>query len=81
MMGYGYGYGCDLLGGGWFGMMIIPLLLIGVIVYAVIKLASNSNVRNVRESGSALEILNERLASGEISEEEYKQKKALLLRG
>ena len=62
----GYGYGCDLLGGGWFGMMLIPLLLIGVIVYAVIILSHNSNVRNRRESDNALEILNERLARGEI---------------
>ncbi len=76
----GYGYGCDFLGGGWFGMMLIPLFLIGIIVYAAVKLFHNSNVRDGRESNSPLEILNERFARGEIGEEEYKQKKVLLLR-
>ncbi|KUO50009.1 MAG: hypothetical protein APF76_05965 [Desulfitibacter sp. BRH_c19] len=75
MMGWGYG-----MTGGWFGMMLIPLLLIVVIVYAVINLTGNNNIRNEREFDSALEILNERFVRGEISEEDYKQKKTLLLR-
>ncbi|WHH59959.1 SHOCT domain-containing protein [Petroclostridium sp. X23] len=74
MMGWGYG-----MMGGWFGMLI-PLILIGVIVYAVIRLSGNSNVRNEREYDNSLAILNERFARGEINEEEYKQKKAILLR-
>ena len=74
-MGWGYG-----MTGGWFGMMLIPLLLIVVIVYAVINLTGNNNIRNEREFDSALEILNERFVRGEISEEDYKQKKTLLLR-
>ncbi|WHH60147.1 SHOCT domain-containing protein [Petroclostridium sp. X23] len=74
MMGWGYG-----MMGGWFGMLI-PLILIGVIVYAVIKLSGNSNVRNEREYDNSLAILNERFARGEINEEEYNRKKAILLR-
>ena len=75
MMGYGY----NGITGGWIGMLI-PLILIVVIVYAVIKLAGNNNTRNGRESDNALDILNERFAKGEINEEEYNQKKALLRR-
>lgn len=79
MMGSTWGLGYDMTGG-WFGMLLIPLLLIGVIIYAVIKLSGNSNIRNGREFDNALEILNERFVRGEISEEEYSQKKTLLLR-
>ncbi|MGE4283421.1 MAG: SHOCT domain-containing protein [Clostridia bacterium] len=74
MMGWGYG-----MMGGWFGILI-PLVLAGVIVYAAVKLSSNSNIRGQKEYDSSLAILNERFARGEISEEEYKQKKAILLK-
>ncbi len=68
MMGYGYGMS-------WFGM-IIPLLLIGVIIYAAVKLTQDNSRKN--DEGNALNILSERFARGEISEEEYMQKKQLL---
>lgn len=73
MMGYGYG----LMGG--FGM-IIPLILIGVIIYAVVKLSQTSqeNNNNHRGGSDALDILNQRFANGEISEEEYTKKKKML---
>lgn len=74
------GYGCGILGGGWFGMMFIPLILTGIAIYAIFKLTSNGNVRSGREFNNSIDILNERFARGEISEEEYKQKKALLSR-
>lgn len=72
MMGYGYGMS-------WFGM-IIPLLLIGVIIYAAVKLTQDNSRTNSRKNdeGNALNILSERFARGEISEEEYIQKKQLL---
>lgn len=71
MMGYGYG----MMGFG----MIIPLLLIGVIVYAVIKLTQNNgNSYHRRDDNHALDILNQRYARGEISEEEYAKKKKIL---
>jgi putative membrane protein len=72
MMGYGYG----MMGG--YG--VVSLLLIGLVIYAVVKLAQggheNNNTRN--PGNNALNILNQRYASGEISEEEYKQKKKML---
>ena len=74
MMGYGYG----LMGG--FGMMIIPLILIGVIIYAAVKLSQTSqeNNNNHRVGSDALDVLNQRFANGEISEEEYTKKKKML---
>lgn len=77
MMGYGYG----MMGIGWFWMMFIPLILIGIIVYAAVRLA-NGKHRNYENkydgTNHAMEILNQRFASGEINEEEYKRKKELL---
>lgn len=73
MMGYGYG----MMGG--FGF-IIPLLLIGLIIYAVVRLLPGGN-RNYSHHGTendALDILNQRYANGEISEEEYVKKKKIL---
>lgn len=68
-------YGCGI-GGGRFAMMLIPLLLIALVIYAVYKISTNnSNMRNIDNS---LEILNERFVNGEISEDEYKRKKALI---
>lgn len=74
MMGYRYG----LLGG--FGMMIIPLLLVGLIIYAVVKFSqgNNNNYNNNRGGSDALDVLNQRYAKGEISEEEYVLKKKML---
>ena len=77
MMGYGFGYG------GIF-MMLIPIVLVAIIVYAILKLTGHSNLNghynNIR-SNSALDILNERFARGEITEEEYNQKKNMILKG
>lgn len=60
--------------------MIIPLILIGLIIYAVIKLSqgSNKSKSNYRDGNDALDILRKRYANGEISEEEYNQKKKML---
>lgn len=70
-------YGCGY-GGGGFIMMLIPLLLIGLIVYAVFKLSGNNG--GFRNIDNSLELLNEKFVNGEISEDEYKKKKALILK-
>lgn len=62
-------------------MMLIPIVLVSIIVYAIVKLTGNSNhngEHNNIERSSALNILNERFARGEITEEEYNQKKKMI---
>ncbi|MCJ7688170.1 MAG: SHOCT domain-containing protein [Clostridiaceae bacterium] len=81
MMGYGVGYGVGY--GGMF-MMLIPIVLVAIIVYAIYKLIGHANnnghYNNIR-GNSALDILNERFARGEITEEEYNQKRDMILKG
>jgi putative membrane protein len=76
MMGYGVGYG------GMF-MVLIPTVLVVIIVYAIYKLIGHSNNKghynNIR-GNSAMDILNERFARGEITEQEYNQKRDIILK-
>lgn len=72
-MGYGFG----LMGFG----MIIPLILIGLTVYAVVRISQDGNRNHsngYKSENNALDILNRRYANGEISDEEYNQKKKVL---
>lgn len=68
MMYRGYG----MFGGGG----ILGLILIAIVAYFLIKyLTKNKDGLNtVNRESRAIEILKERYASGEISEEEYKNK-------
>ena len=67
MQGYG-GMGF----GGFFGLLIWLLLIIGL-AWAVIWILGTS--RSTGKGLSALEILKQRYASGEISEEQYQRMK------
>lgn len=74
--GYGaYGYG----GGVWIMPVVMGILriaLLAVIVYFIYKLfVKNKHNITGPSCSSAVEILNERFAKGEISEEEYIAKK------
>ena len=73
------GFGYNGFGGGSF-MMIIPILIVGLIIYAVFKLLNQPRNNASMDNSQALNILMERYASGEISEEEYANKKKLLRR-
>ncbi len=80
MYGYGSGYGNDFMGGGMIFMMFFGLIIIAAVIYFVIK--SNSSHTNNQHyaynninSGRAMDILNEKFANGEISEDEYNSKK------
>lgn len=78
MMNY---YGYDMMGGwGIFMMIILLVILIVIIVYAVVKLAQGGNNTGTTSNGrdEALEILDQRYAKGELSDEEYQQKKKIL---
>jgi putative membrane protein len=82
MMQYGYdGYG--MMGVGLWMMCIFWsifwIILIGIAVYIFNKRFKNSNARNLDESDKSFEILNERLARGEIEEEEYTKIKNVLI--
>jgi putative membrane protein len=64
MMGW-YGGGMGPLG--WLGMGVFWLLLLGLIVWLVVRLLPGSSGGTTRPAAeSALEILDRRLASGEI---------------
>jgi putative membrane protein len=70
-----------LMFGAGFGWLLW-LLLIGVVVWAVVALAGGAgrDRGSGRSSKSALEILEERYARGEIDREEFEEKKADLRR-
>ncbi|MEG6565418.1 SHOCT domain-containing protein [Thermoanaerobacterium saccharolyticum] len=67
----GWGYG----GGIVFGLiwMIIQVAIVVGAIYFIVSLFQNKKGSN--RSSNALEILKERYARGEISEEEYKERK------
>lgn len=79
-LGYGgLGYnGSGYVGFGGIFMMIIQLLVVGMVLYAVFKFLSQVpyNSRN----NKAINILEEKYALGEITEEEYLKKKKLLVK-
>jgi len=74
MMGYGYN-----MMGGRFGFMTICIIIIGVVAFALYKLLKNNNIKDIGASNNSLDILNDRFARGEINEDEYNQRKNVLL--
>lgn len=85
MMRYYGGYGYPMMGfnPGGIIMGILCILLIIVAVFVIVRLVRHQHFYSEHKTGaapenSALKILNERYAKGEISDEEYKAKKANL---
>lgn len=79
MMG-GYGMGGFGAGFGFGGVfMILWWILIIVGIVALVKWMLGPRAGQGGQSGSALDILNQRYARGEIDEEEYRKKKRDLL--
>lgn len=77
MMGW-YGGGMGPLG--WLAMGLFWLILLGLIVWLVSRLLPGSGDGTTRSSGdSALEILDRRLASGEIDLEAWQAARAALV--
>ena len=67
------GYGMNGWGMGWW--WIIGIIIIAFIVWVVVK-TMNNNRSNISAPGkSALDILKERYARGEINKEEFEEKK------
>jgi putative membrane protein len=80
----GFGYnGVGYNGFGGFGgilMMIIPIILVVLVIYAVFRLISQPRYDNDRNNNEALNILAQKYAQGDLSEEEYLKKKNILKR-
>jgi putative membrane protein len=60
-------------------MMIIPILLIGIVLYIIY----NQMKKNIKDNGfndNSLDILNERYYRGEITEKQYNAKKNIILK-
>lgn len=59
------------MGLGW----IVGLILIGAVVWAVLRIAGTSQGRQSPDRKDAVEILKERYARGEIQKEEFERMK------
>lgn len=73
--GYGFGGMMSWFGGG-FLMLVFWVLLVSFIIWAVRESKHDSRSHS---RGSALDILNERYAKGEITKEEFKAMKKDIL--
>ena len=80
MMHWGYGYGSGM----GFGMLLwwaVIIIGIALSVYGLISLfRGQAGKTGFFNNNRPLEILKERFANGELSEEEYEQKKQILLK-
>ena len=77
MMGW---YGGGMGWGAWLAMGMFWLVLLGLIVWLVARLLPGSSGGTARDSGeSALEILDRRLASGQIDLEAWQAQRAALV--
>lgn len=72
-MGGGYGFG-----GGF--MFLWWIVIIAAVVALVVWLSNSGRMSTSRREKSALDILNERYAQGEIDDEEYQRRKRELTR-
>ncbi|MFA0816150.1 MAG: SHOCT domain-containing protein [Anaerofustis sp.] len=63
----------------FFGLWI--LLIVAAVVFAVIMIVRRNKVVSHRSNSAAIEALNLKYASGEITEEEYLKRKEVLRKG
>ena len=73
-MGWHNGWGM-MMGGGWF-MWLSILILVGAVVWAFVYMSNSrggSDGGPYTEHRTALDVLQERYARGEITREEYEQ--------
>lgn len=74
-MGYHHGWGMM----GWMGpvMLIVLLVLVGVVLWSVLNAGGGRDHRR-RGGDSALDVLRERYARGEIDHDEFEERKRRL---
>jgi putative membrane protein len=70
-MNWGMGWGMGL---GW----IIGIALLALIVWAIVRISNSAASASSGRQKTALDILKERYARGEISKEEYEEKRRVL---
>lgn len=61
------------MGGMWFGWLFW-IVVIAVVVYLIVRL-TNQNTNSANNHDNALDILKKRYVNGEISKEEFEEKK------
>jgi len=73
--------GWDHMGWGWGGgfMMIFWIILIVAVIYWLIRAANRNANQSPSQPESAMDILKKRYARGEISKEEFEERKKDLL--
>ena len=77
MMGW---YGNGMGSFGWLGMGVFWLILLGLIMWLVVRLLPGSSDGTTRSTGeSALEILDRRMASGDIQTEAWQAQRNALV--
>lgn len=75
MMGRGFAYGYGTYGCGGFIPMVLIIAVIGLVVFLI---ARGPRKTREQQSSQAMAILNERLAKGEITQEEYEKLKKII---
>jgi putative membrane protein len=80
--GYGYGMMGPWMMGGFGGMWFMPILMIvfwGLVIWGIVALVRGvtwpGNTGSSNQADSALEILKRRYARGEITKQEYDERK------
>ncbi|WP_323795186.1 SHOCT domain-containing protein [Nisaea sp.] len=80
--GEGYGGYHHMMGGGWFMgpfmMMVLIIFLVGAGIYAFRSLGHTAKPDAAGAQDSALTILRERFAKGEIDREEFEERRKAL---
>ena len=76
-------WGHHMTTGGWIFSVVATLIVIGLVVAAIVRLTPAPGGRRgaTAAPSPAREILDRRLASGELSVEQYKELRAALLDG
>ena len=60
-------------------MMFMPIIFLGLIIWAIFSFTRRSNVFGRPNEESAIEILKRRYARGEINREEFEERKKNLI--
>jgi len=80
-MGNYCGWGTSYGHGPWLMGWVFPLLFWAIIIYVIVSIVRTLFAKRTRfDNDSALEILRNRFAAGEIDEKEYLSQKAVLNR-